>query len=821
MKRAHLILLSILIAVAAIAVAAMYRYYHPLAPATRAVFAATQSQPATTQLAAKPARKPRGPATQILDIARADDPKYPTTRPLDEKLDLKYAAHVPVSNHIYLDYYGHLWITRPDAPDTFDFTKAIKEQTATHVVRDQVVFVYWAPNDAGTLLSYLIVKSRTAEAPYELVDYDGRRPLADPHGFDFSRALVLYGPGQGQRRDRIIVPTKTGVAAFHFHHSPEEIAASYQQLIEPMSDRKQDHAIQLIMDLRGVIAWVTNAAGTIGGRGIARFAPLPRDPNNADADAPLEYKWTVLTGKPGWPDGILHLVPLLDGSVLQIVSTDGQKVTFSVNAVEATPINEQDVLKHVLQLSAEDEAKREAAFKELTKYGPGIAPILEKSLDLLEPEAQIRVRQLLRSRIEPGLGAMSLLDGKMKVVSRYPDGGVLFFAEAGVSIPRGGEETPAYVTPAWLSVRPGRAVELLPDVMVSDIRAGQQTIIAYGTEYLVLDDLFGPQRFIGNRLEPLLRKSERQYKEFVGIDTTGRWIFRAPDGAPPATQPATQSTTRAATSAASTQDSGLSTQDSFLVLDPRLPDITPRLPGWQLPNSAKPVGWDKDHWPVIYMDVRPKPVPWALIQGGWRVIDPQKETVFVDPKDVPRQTPPPPRATTAPTTTTTPSTATTTAATAPTTQDSAPDAADFLLLAPDSTAYYDGKESLRLVKPDGSIITWPLPSHAVGTLSKPTLLRTGDGLLFLFNEPGRILRIRANLDPDTSDFREGEPPFQLEATFTRKVPNDATPLRIWLDPADRICIAHDQTHITMFFPLGRIPPALSSIMPVEELATEE
>src|SRR5688572_23811386 len=233
MKRSQLILLSILIAVGVIAAAALYRYYHPLTGATGPTVAATQTQPATTQVAAKPVRKPRGPATQLLDIARADDPKYPTTRRLDEKLDLKYAAHVPLVGPVYLDYYGYLWITRPDAPETFDFTKATKTAAATHVVREQVVFVYWAPNEGGLLLPHLIVKSRSAGAPYELVDYDGRRPLADPHGFDFKRALVLYGPGQGQRRDRIIVPTKTGVAAFHFHHSAEEITASHQKLVEP------------------------------------------------------------------------------------------------------------------------------------------------------------------------------------------------------------------------------------------------------------------------------------------------------------------------------------------------------------------------------------------------------------------------------------------------------------------------------------------------------------------------------------------------------------------------------------------------------------
>jgi hypothetical protein len=61
----------------------------------------------------------------------------------------------------------------------------------------------------------------------------------------------------------------------------------------------------------------------------------------------------------------------------------------------------------------------------------------------------------------------------------------------------------------------------------------------------------------------------------------------------------------------------------------------------------------------------------------------------------------------------------------------------------------------------------------------------------------------------------------VEAVFTRGVPSDSTPLRIWLDPADRICIAHDQSRITILFPNGRIPPAIAQKMRPEDFPPDE
>ncbi len=902
MKRIHLILLCTLVVIGIIAGSGYYRYTHPIAQTQPATAPATRAATAATTRAV--AKKEKPPTSQLLDILRADNPLYPTTQRLDGPLDLRYAAHAIVGDPIYLDLQGNLWIARFDAPAAFDFSKARRGGTATHVLREVVRFVLWSADERGLSTPHLVVDSSSG-AGFDLLDAEGRRALPDALGFAWERAQVLYAP-RGVK-DRVLVPTATGICAFTFDQSADEIIKGHQRLIDPAKLKPAECSIQMSMDLRGVIAWVTDAAGAHGakGGGIARYAPAVK-PNSTDPITDADYRWTPLTGAVGWPDQILHLVPLLDGSVLQIVTNDDaekDKVTLSINTIEAAAVDEVKIMGLVIDLSAADQDKRDQAFKTLTQYGPGIAPILEKAAEDLGPEVKVRIGQLLKNKIEPGLGGMSLVDGKMRLVSRLADGGAIFYSEAGVSIPRG-EDQPFYATPAWLSIRPGFPVELLPPHLVTDLNPDKQKIIGWQREWVVIDPVLGPQWFIGNRLESFLRKSEQGYWRFIGIDATGRWLFRnhqkasvaitAPaqgDGQPtssPATKPAPATTTTSvATTTASTSPTVATTAPSpatatastapstapsrrlasydtpTLILDPRLPDTTPRLPAWELPPSVGAVGWDKDNWPVIYMQNEPKPVAWALQEFDWRVIDPTKEKVYTDPADIPKPAPrlPASRATTGPAATrpsTSPSSATGTAtapaaskpplniptatgttspAAAPivtssaatttastqkspsTTQAAAPSADEIaatlgqpLASAPDGTRYYDGQQAIKILRPDGQLITWPLPDKAIGT-SKPTLLRTPDGLLFLINEPARIIRLR--------EMEGGAEPLMFEALFTRKVPSDATPLRIWLDPANRLCIAHDGKNITVFFTNGRIPRDITRIMPAQDAGADE
>jgi hypothetical protein len=100
-------------------------------------------------------------------------------------------------------------------------------------------------------------------------------------------------------------------------------------------------------------------------------------------------------------------------------------------------------------------------------------------------------------------------------------------------------------------------------------------------------------------------------------------------------------------------------------------------------------------------------------------------------------------------------------------------------------------------------MTWMLPPEAVGTLD-PTLIQTSDGLLFLYNQAGRLLRIK----PTPGEVE----PFKLEATFTKDIPNADHPTRIWLDPLGRIDMVYDGTVLAVMFPAGHIPAGISQMM---------
>src|SRR5207249_1605616 len=99
---------------------------------------------------------------------------------------------------------------------------------------------------------------------------------------------------------------------------------------------------------------------------------------------------------------------------------------------------------------------------------------------------------------------------------------------------------------AWISLRPGRAIELLEPVLTREASLDKQHFFAFGDEWIVSDPVQGPRRLLGNHLEPLLRKEEASFAHVVGVDRRGRWLFRKSADAP-----------------------------QTLVLDPTLPDPTP------------------------------------------------------------------------------------------------------------------------------------------------------------------------------------------------------------------------------------------------------
>lgn len=687
----------------------------------------------------------RKPVRTYADVILAAHPDLPTTQPLGVPVDLADAGHFVLSDPLHVCARQDLWITRPDGPTTEETLKTARADQ-THVVRDRVVYVHWGPDpDEGGFRPMLVCP--TDADGFEVVDVTGRRAIPGSRPWRWDRAWSWD--------DRVIVPTDRGVSIFAI----PAIAKKELPTGPPPQPTEAYHEFafadgataagalsepQMTFDFRGLLAWMPWENGKAGSAGAARF---------------VDGAWQTLGPEQGWPAKLLHIVPLRDGSVLQLVVGETDVIEPKMTILDAPEVDEEKVTKLVDQLSDTDGDVRRKAFAELSLYGPGVWPILERLVEDQPPEAKIRVRQLLANKVEPTVGGMTLLDGEARTAARFKDGGLLLYADGGVGVPREGRD-PAFIVPAWISVRPGRTLEVLGNALVEDADPDKHRFFTVGDEWAVWDAVQGMRRLLGNHLAPVTNDKERDYAHLVGIDRRGRWLLKT---APDATE--------------------------TLVVDPTIPDPTPKLPVWLLWIENGQVGWDKEDWPTIK-----RGGGWILHESTWRPLDEQNNELITDP---------PPATVTVNNNGSDGSN--TGSATAPATS---PSLVPSLLTTKDGTKYFGGQTELRVVAPDGKETTWPLPASAQGTAT-PHLVAANDGRLFLFNEPGRVLRIKPT--PGAAE------PFAVEATFTHRVPNSTDIRRIWLDPAGRIVIAYDGDRLAICFPEGRIPWDVATLIPAKEL----
>jgi hypothetical protein len=559
-----------------------------------------------------------------------------------------------------------------------------------------------------------------------------QQPVGGQRKYDWDAAFTWH------QEQKVVVPTDTGVSVFDPQRKWAESASP--PLIEP---GQASAPIQVLLDVRGLIAWSPPEAGRPGSRGVLRF---------------VDDQWKRLAPEQGWPADLLHLVPLLDGSVLQIVAGPRDTVTFGMASVEPPKADERQVLALVDRLAHPDEKERDEAYAQLTRYAQSLWPIIERVMKDQVAEVQLRLRELLKMKVTPGLGGMSVVEQRMRLVSRQRDGGALFYAEKGVQRPRPNEE-PEVIEPAWIVARPGHPIRVLDPAMASLLEVGRDYPTRFEDDWVTISPTTGPRHRLGNALLPLLRKTEHAFAYPVGVDRQGRWLFRQPAGGP-ATSPSDLS-------------AGAIRPTPTLVIDPTLPDPTPRMPVWLIRSEGAAVGWTADGYPAQAREGS----PWALEEKGWRYRP--NEQIITTLQD---SAPPP---------------------------ATGPEPAQTCIFADsDGNRYYDGLKSLKIRYARGArLATWAFPAAAEGD-GPPRLIRTGDGRLYLFNHPGRVLRLRPT--PDASE------PFALEATFVRRIPDSDQIQRLWLDPAGRIAIAYDKEKLAILFPQGYIPPAIWNLMPAEQ-----
>ncbi len=698
----------------------VYRNAATIPPAT--IPAATTTA-ATSQIAATTAAAP----SDFMALVLADHKDFPTTEPLSLPLDsLDDSARLIFDEPIYLDPVGDLWITRADA---LPLGKLLVKPTLpgqVHITRDRVLFAYLTSDTEGHVEQQVVITA-TGGSGAELLNYTGRIELGTP-GRKYRWDRAVWAPRD--KDSAIVVPTDTGIAVLRPQQRPIEL---FQDLRG--EEKTAVPEPQFLFDLHGLLAWIPYAKNTFPGSAVARF---------------VDGKWITLDEAHGWPKQIVHLVPLNDGSVQLLVADDeGNVVVESVvlDAGAATSINEAAIIELIKKLADPDVKVRDDGLDKLTQFGPGAWPVLEKLRDAQQPEAQIRIDEILRTKTRATLGPYVLEKGPIEVASRFRDGGALLNAQAGaIGIDQAGNPNAEEIIPAWISITATHSIQLASPFLVEQLTSGDATVDMFGDEWIVTSATIGPSRFLGNHLEPLLRKSERPFSRFIGFDSRGRWLFRH-----------------------ATKDG------QTLILDPNLPDATPRLPAWQYPVEGGSVGWTEAGWPVVRLGGA-----WVIDQNGTRGLEASKEKMVT-------QLP-----------------------TTPATTQSSEDVA--IGVDEKGGTYFGGQDNLRFRPPrekDSSHdVVWPLPTEARGSSTHPKIFATADRL-FLFNEPGRVVRLRCGGD------------VKVDATFTRNIPNVDDPTRIWLDPAGRIVIAYEQNKLTILFPTGRIPPPIAQRMLARDLQANQ
>jgi hypothetical protein len=322
---------------------------------------------AASQPSTKPAKTP--PPRTYMDVVLATHPGFPTTQPLGSPLDLREAARLTFDDPIHLDQVLNLWITRADAEPTNVVLKTTADETS-HVLRERVAFVHRWPDDKGVWQTMLVVR-KPGGAGYELVRTSARQDLGNAQEYLWDRAFSWNVEGNSS----IVVPTKSGVSIIRPDRRPLELYHEFK--VESKGELGEP---QVLLDWRGIIAWIPWENGRAGSNGAIRF---------------VGDHWIDLDSSVGWPKKLVHLVPLLDGSILRVATKEDETAEVSLATLDAAEVDERIITDLVDQLSDPDPDKRTAAFAELTRYGNGVWPLLERLAPDQPPEAKRRIEELL------------------------------------------------------------------------------------------------------------------------------------------------------------------------------------------------------------------------------------------------------------------------------------------------------------------------------------------------------------------------------------------------------------------------------------------
>jgi len=542
-----------------------------------------QTLPATTQSIAATAPAPN--LQTYGQLLHADFRNYPDTRPWGTPVDLNDAAHILLTEPLFVCTRGDLWIASPKA-DPLQKVLARASGESEHLVDRPISYIIWSLDPHGTWQPSAVCKNTIG---FEIVSAQTTTPIPWHRNYHWDLAQTW----QDGANLRLIVATDNGVSILTippttlspFSPSPgtpgegrgggsSQITENYFQLVGLTSATRPSQPPDVLFDTRGILAWIP-ADDKFHATRVARY---------------LNGAWTQLDPA-AWPGDIVYLVPHLDGSVLEIRRTDGPDA-LSYVTLDTPDIDEKSVSDLVDQLGDDDPDKRAAAYKQLSQFGPKINPILQKLVSDAPPEAQARIHELLQGT---SLGGMTINGNQLTLSTRLKNGGMIFTAPQGVTIPEEGA-TPRVVTPDYLILQPGKPPEELAPVIVDRLANASGIISAWADELVVSNPDYGPCRYLPpDSLDPLLRLSERDFTRLRAIDSRGRWLF--------------------------TDDS----TNRTLILDPTVPDPAPGLAIWFI-DTANSSGWTKTDWPALTRGNS----RWLVNDHDWQPLE-KSQTVNTDP----------------------------------------------------------------------------------------------------------------------------------------------------------------------------------------------
>ena len=517
-------------------------------------------------MATTSATEPVPPPDDLLDVLRLRDPDYPTTRPLDWPVEVADAARIETDLPLRIDSIGRLWIAHPKGRTITELLKS-PPGNPTRVADRLPLFA-----DGSNVIAV------ADGGVVALMEADGTRPIAGAAAeWNWAAAATLG--------DDLLVPADTGVMRIDLEHlTTLPIAKLFDAPANDTLPRARN----------AVVIYST------GERAYA-WAPFENDRGGSDRVMVFVADRTTPPAEvTGLVSRLIQLTPLADGTLLSIGTSEEETPVVAVRFTDALGLTRADAptpdaLRPVVErLSDLEPANREAAQRELEAMGPAIFPTLEGMHDELPVEAQLRVERVLGQRFAPTLAGITPAAGPVLTVSRFATGGcALKLPLGGTVFEDGGDRL---VTPAYISVRPGRYVDRLSPV-ISDALVGMAKLYAWGNEFVVSDPAIGPRRWVGASLQNLLSKPLRHYDELIGIDATGRWLLSDP-----------------------------ALPGRTLVLDRNLPDTTPRLPAWTV-EQLDATGWSAAGMPMVVRNQQ----TFVLDENGWRAPKPGEKISAVVP----------------------------------------------------------------------------------------------------------------------------------------------------------------------------------------------